>query len=62
MLLSMYIDLLIRGVGTGFAARPLRAVVNNVASTTDGRSARLREPAPPGKLFANFHIVAEMAR
>lgn len=61
MLLSMYFDLMFRRVGLGVFARPLVAAVNMVAGAIDGRSARLREPGP-GTLFANFHVVAEVAR
>jgi len=61
MLLSMYFDLMFRRVGLGVFARPLVAAVNTVAGAIDGRSARLREPGP-GTLFANFHVVAEVAR
>ena len=61
MLLSMYIDLMFRHARLGFAARPLVAAINTVAGGIDRRSARLREPGP-GTLFANFHVVAEVAR
>jgi SAM-dependent methyltransferase len=61
MLISMYLDLMFRRVRLGFAARPLVAAINTVASTIDGCSARLREPGA-GTLFANFHVVAEVAR
>lgn len=61
MLLSMYLDLMFRRVGLGIAARPLVAAINTVAGAIDGRSARLREPGP-GTLFANFHVVAEVAK
>jgi SAM-dependent methyltransferase len=61
MLLSMYLDLMFRRVGLGVAARPLVAGINTLAGAIDGGSARLREPGP-GTLFANFHVVAEVAR
>ena len=61
MLLSMYFDLMFRRVGLGIAARPLVAAINTVAGAIDGRSARLREPGP-GTLFANFHVIGEVAR
>ena len=61
MLLSMYLDLAFRRVGLGVAARPLVAAINTVAEGLDSRSARLREPSP-GALFANFHVVAEVAK
>jgi len=61
MLLSMYFDLMFRRVGLGIAARPLVAAINTVAGAIDGHSARLREPGP-GTLFANFHVIGEVAR
>jgi len=61
MLLSMYLDLMFRRIGLGVAARPLVAAINTAAGAIDGRSARLHEPGP-GTLFANFHVVAEVAR
>jgi ubiquinone/menaquinone biosynthesis C-methylase UbiE len=61
MLVAMYLDLGFRRVGLGALAKPLIAVINTVATGIDGRSARLREPGPGG-LFANFHVVAEVAR
>ena len=44
------------GVGGGGG----NAVAHMVATGIDGRSTRLREPGPGG-LFANFHVVAEVA-
>jgi SAM-dependent methyltransferase len=61
MLVAMYLDLGFRRVGLGVLAKPLVATINTVATGIDGRSARLREPGPGG-LFANFHVVAEVAR
>lgn len=61
MLVAMYLDLGFRRVGLGFAAKPLVAAINTVAMGVDQRSPRLREPGPGG-LFANFHVVAEVAR
>ena len=61
MLVSMYLDLMFRRAGLGVAARPLIGALNTVASAIDGRSVQLREPGP-GTLFANFHVVAEVAR
>ena len=60
MLLSMYLDLTVRHVRLGAAARPLIAGINTLATAIDSRSARLREPGP-GTLFANFHVVARVA-
>lgn len=61
MLVAMYLDLGFRRVGLGFAAKPLVTAINTVAMGVDQRSPRLREPGPGG-LFANFHVVAEVAR
>jgi len=61
MLLSMYLDLSFRRLHVGLIARPLVAGINTVAEAVDGGSARLREPAP-GTLFANLHVVADVAR
>ncbi len=61
MLFAMYLDLGFRRIGLRGVVRPLIAVINTVATAIDGRSARLREPGPGG-LFANFHVVAEVAR
>ena len=33
-----------------------------IETAMDARSARFRDPAQPGTLFANFHVVAEVAR
>ena len=60
MLFAMYLDFGFRRIGLRGVVRPLIAVINTVAAGIDGRSARLREPGPGG-LFANFHVVAEMA-
>ncbi len=61
MLFAMYLDLGFRRIGLRGVVRPLIAVINTVATAIDGRSSRLREPGPGG-LFANFHVVAEVAR
>jgi len=58
MIASLYLDLALRRLRLGFAARPLIAAINAVAEAVDGRSARLAEPGP-GTLHANFHVVAE---
>lgn len=60
MLFAMYLDLGFRRVGAGGLAKPLVAAINTVAMAIDARSARLRDPGPGG-LFANFHIVGEVA-
>jgi SAM-dependent methyltransferase len=61
MLLAMYLDLGFRRAGLGVLARPLVASINALAEAVDGGLTTLREPGP-GTLFANFHVVAEVAR
>ena len=61
MILSIYLDLAFRRLRLGLVARPIVAGINGLASVIDGRSARLREPGP-GTLFANYHVVAEVAQ
>ena len=60
MLLAMYLDLAFRRAHLGALARPVVSAINAVAGAVDGRSARLREPGA-GVLFANYHVVAEVA-
>ncbi len=60
MLLAMYLDLAFRRARVGALARPLVSGINVAAGAIDRRSARLREPGP-GSLFANYHVVAEVA-
>jgi hypothetical protein len=61
MLVTTYIELLAGRAGVRGAVRPLVAVVNRVAEAVDRRSPSLREPLP-GTLFANYHVVAEVAK
>jgi SAM-dependent methyltransferase len=60
MISSLYVSLALRRAHLGAVARPVIAGINTAAEAIDGRSARLREPGP-GTLFANFHVVAELA-
>ena len=60
MLISLYLDLTARRARLGALARPVVASINTVAEAVDNRFDRLREPGP-GTLFANFHVVAEVA-
>lgn len=60
MLLAMYLDLAFRRARLGPLAKPLVVAINAGAGAVDRRSARLREPGP-GSLFANYHVVAEVA-
>jgi SAM-dependent methyltransferase len=62
MIISMNLDLFFRRVHAGSIARSLVTAINRVAEAVDSHSARLREPAQPGTLFANFHVVAEVPR
>ena len=61
MIISINLSLALRRVHLGALARPLVAVLNGVAETIDARSSRLRSPGQGGTLFANFHVVAEVA-
>ena len=60
MIASVYLDLALRRLHAGLVAKPLVAGINTLAEAMDRSSARLREPGP-GTLFANFHVVAEVA-
>jgi SAM-dependent methyltransferase len=61
MILAMNLDLVLRRVRAGGLSRPVVTTINRAAEAIDKRSARLREPTQPGTLFANFHVVAEVA-
>jgi SAM-dependent methyltransferase len=61
MIVSVYLDLGFRRMRMGALARPLVAGINRAAGAIDSRSAWLREPGP-ARLFANFHVVAEVPR
>jgi SAM-dependent methyltransferase len=59
MVLSIYVDLLVRKrLKAGWASSRLVAGINRAAAALDRRSPELREPRP-GALFANLHVVAE---
>jgi hypothetical protein len=59
MVLSIYVDLLVRKrLKGGWASSRLVAGINRAAASLDRRSPELREPRP-GALFANLHVVAE---
>jgi SAM-dependent methyltransferase len=60
MLIAIYLDLATRRARLGGLGLPLIASINRVAEALDNRSERLREPGP-GTLFANYHVVAEVA-
>jgi SAM-dependent methyltransferase len=60
MLVTTYIELLAGRAHLRRAVRPLVSAVNAAAAAIDHRSPSLREPVP-GTLFANYHVVAEVA-
>jgi SAM-dependent methyltransferase len=62
MMLSIYVDLLVRKrLHAGFVADALISGINRAALGVDRRSAELRE-VRPGALFANYHVAAEAPR
>jgi SAM-dependent methyltransferase len=61
MIFAMNLDLALRRVRAGRLSKPLVTTINRAAEAIDRRSPRLREPTQPGTLFANFHVVAEVA-
>jgi SAM-dependent methyltransferase len=61
MLLTHFIDLLAGRAGLRRPVRGLTSAINAAAEAIDRRSPRLREPGP-GTIFANYHVVAEVAR
>ena len=60
MLLTHTIELLAGRAHARPAVRPLVWGVNRVAEAIDARVTSLREPIP-GTIFANYHVVAEVA-
>jgi SAM-dependent methyltransferase len=60
MLLTQNIELLAGRAHLRPAVRPLVWSVNKLAEAIDGRFGSLREPVP-GTIFANYHVVAEVA-
>jgi SAM-dependent methyltransferase len=61
MIFAMNLDLALRHLRAGRLSKPLVTTINRAAEAIDSRSPRLCEPAQPGTLFANFHVVAEVA-
>jgi SAM-dependent methyltransferase len=61
MLVTHFIDLLAARLRLRRPARALVAAINTGAEALDRRSAHLSEPGP-GTIFANYHVVAEVAR
>lgn len=59
MLTSLYLDLGLRRARAGGLAKPLVAAINTGAEGLDRRVRRFTDPAQPGTLFANLHVVAE---
>lgn len=62
MIAALYLDLIAQKARVRGAVRPLVAGLNAAARAVDNRVPALRDPAQPGTLFANFHVVAERAR
>jgi SAM-dependent methyltransferase len=62
MVVSMNLDLFLRRAHAGLVARPLVTAINRFTEFVDARSSRLRDPTQGGTLFANFHVVAEVAK
>jgi hypothetical protein len=62
MIISLNVSLALRRMRLGASARPFVAALNGIAERVDNRSSRLRTPTQAGTLFANFHVVAEVAR
>jgi hypothetical protein len=61
MLLGNFVHLLAKRLGAPAAAVPFVAAINAAAEALDRRIPSLREPQP-GTVFANYHVVAEVAR
>ena len=61
MLVSTYVDVLARRGRARGIGRGVVAALNAPAEAADGRFPALREPRP-GAIFANYHVVAEVAR
>jgi SAM-dependent methyltransferase len=60
MLLGTFMHLLAKRAGAPALAKPAIAALNIGAEALDRRVAALREPQP-GTIFANYHVVAEVA-
>jgi SAM-dependent methyltransferase len=60
MIISINLSLTVRRFHLGALERPLIAGLNGLAEAIDSRSPRLRTPGP-STLFANFHVLAEVA-
>src|SRR4249919_100639 len=61
MILAMNLDLVLRRLHGGWLSPPLVTTINRAAEAIDRRSSRMRDPTQPGTMFANFHVVAEVA-
>jgi SAM-dependent methyltransferase len=60
MLISHFLDLVLKNARARPVGLPLVAGLNRAAEAVDARVARLREPIP-GTIAANYHVVAEVA-
>jgi hypothetical protein len=61
MIFAMNLDHVLRRNHAKRLSPPLVTTINRAAEWIDQRTPRLREPTQPGTLFANFHVVAEVA-
>ena len=60
MLLGTYVEIAARRARAARLARGPVRLLNSAGAALDGRSALLRDPVP-GALFANLHVVADVA-
>jgi hypothetical protein len=60
MLLGTFMHLLAKRAGAPALAKPAIAALNIGAEALDRRVVALREPQP-GTIFANYHVIAEVA-
>jgi SAM-dependent methyltransferase len=61
MIVSLNLDLALRYARVGALGRPIISAINWAAETIDAHWSRLRDPMQGGTLFANFHVVAQVA-
>ncbi|HSL66171.1 MAG TPA: class I SAM-dependent methyltransferase [Gaiellaceae bacterium] len=60
MIVGTFMHLLAKRLGVPALAKPVIALLNAAGEALDARVPALREPQP-GTLFANYHVVAEVA-
>lgn len=61
MIVSINVHMFFKRFRLEALERPLIAALNGAAELLDARAPRLRMPDQPGTLYANFHVVAEVA-